>query len=213
MHIANFTFYHKDSQNATKFICLFVIFSKDGARVSLVVAALGLVLLLVHIVSVALHILIAHDLVLELQLQLQELDFFLILFDLVLEITDLAFLAAAAEDGWTHRKVFINIVHVAKGHVASCQLVHLAFEALNLLYVLILLLRKLAHINVVEIDVYIVDSYGAVGSTLTLSHRHILLRLLHILKQLVLLPIDLFTVFLPSLLLFLLAIIVVKGKA
>lgn len=81
--------------------------SEDGARILLEIRSI-----LMLEISSSLHLLVAHDLMLKLQLKFEELDFFLVLLDFILQISDLMVLGRVAQNSWPHRKVLIDVTHV-----------------------------------------------------------------------------------------------------
>lgn len=167
--------------------------SENGAGIGLVVN-IALVLLLVHVAPVPLHRLVAHYLVLELQLQLQQFDLFLVLLDLVVQVPDLSLLAAAAQHGWPHREVLVDLLHVSERHVPGGQLIHFPLESLNLLDVLVLFFGQLAHVDVVEVDINVIVPDRTVLVTLLHGLVDVFLRLMHVLHHLLLLLFHVFVV-------------------
>ena len=123
--------------------------------------------------------LVADDLVLELQLQLQQFNFFLVFFYFVLEAINLPRLRALCQDGGPHGEVPVDIAHVSECQISS-EVGHLLLQSLDLFDVLLLLLGKLLHIEVVQIDVNIVYLYSA------LVQGHVLFRIFHISEYLLL---------------------------
>ena len=53
-------------------------------------------------ISLSLHLLVAHDLMLELQFQLKELNLLLVLLDFILQISNLMVLGRVAQNRWSH---------------------------------------------------------------------------------------------------------------
>jgi len=141
--------------------------------------------------SLSLQVLVADDLVLELQLQLQQFNFFRVFFYFILEAINLPCLRALRQNCGSHREVPVDIANVPKCEISS-EVGHLLLQSLDLFDVLFLLLSKLLHIEVVQIDVNIVYLYFA------LIQGHVLFGILHISEDLLLrLFILLLIVFLP----------------
>ena len=82
--------------------------------------------------------------------------------------------------------------------IAGSQLVHFLLQPLNLLDILVLLFRQLAHVDVVNIDINVVDSHRSILDA-SFLHGHVLLRLLHVFDHLCLLSVKLLIVIISAL--------------
>ena len=80
--------------------------SENEARVLLEIGSLA-------VVSLPLTLLIAHDLMLELQLQFQQLNFFLVSFELIFQVTDLSLASAQDRALPPYRDIFVDVAAVA----------------------------------------------------------------------------------------------------
>ena len=96
-------------------------------------------------IPLSLHLLVTHDLVFELQLQLQQLDLFLVFLDFVLQVPDLVVLGRVAQHCRSHRKVLVDVAHIAHCQVSG-QILHFVLESLYFSDVFFLLMGQLLHI-------------------------------------------------------------------
>ena len=92
-----------------------LILSENDAGVLLEVGGLA-------VVSLPLTLLVAHDLVLELQLQLQQLNFFLVSFKLVLQVTDLSRAFAVERALPLQRDIFVHVAAVAQCQITAAAI-------------------------------------------------------------------------------------------
>ena len=90
-------------------------------------------------ISLLLHLLVAHDLVLELQLQFQEFNLLLVLLNLVLQSTNGFLLTRIAHHSLAHSKLSIDVADVSHRQVAS-KIFNFSFKPLDLLDILVLLM-------------------------------------------------------------------------
>ena len=96
-------------------------------------------------IPLSLHLLVTHDLVFELKLQLKQLNLLLVLLDLVLQVADLVVLGRVAQHCRSHRKVLVDVAYVTHCQV-SRQVLHFVLETLYFSDVFLLLMGKFLHI-------------------------------------------------------------------
>ena len=136
--------------------------------------------------------LVADQLVLELEFQLQQFDFVLILFNFVLQILKLPVLRIVGEHGLPHAELLVDIFHVAHSQVR--KVCHLLLQQTQSRNVFLRVTSQLPHVDIVYVDVLAVDSDAAS------IHRHVVLAALHVGQDLVLRLLHLLFVVVPSLL-------------